>query len=557
MHATKASEELASWSPLPARAFSAMVDALRGGRDGNVDWREVPASDVHNAWMERASSAVHQVIDPSERARALSRWCFAKDQLELVQKYSRICNRLEKYGNQLCTKQEPLVSVTFPIKPLPNTRVSMAEGISRSFGAFCRQLHELTLEVAADRLESISPASMYDLVEFVRKTSGCLWEEMQRIVDRETTELEARVRVVADCARFAEQCIAAERKRLGSVRNQCDALLVALRDLRDNRMPKELKRRAKRPVAVAGPAKVARTWLRGLARRGWGMIFQTFLARPAVAKEVGNWCTVPENRAAIARIEEAFLRVHRDTEEDRAIVDNDEWAAAVFEALERHAYPLLLVCCVERGAIDWQLAQPTNHQCWCTVDLVLDAPEVAARVEAPLLQAPGHLGSFARGRLRLVAAPSKPANGKAPVPGWPDDGDFGFPDPNNTLCGTPYANALPEARGFALRLNKQRRTELAGVRMARALAALLEDGHLFLDRLGCDYANRIVICEYCKYERAVMRIEAETLQPFGELVGVPYKSNIPDLDTARRAQAQVRDGPQSSGGRISGVPLTL
>lgn len=115
--------------------------------------------------------------------------------------------------------------------------------------------------------------------------------------------------------------------------------------------------------------------------------------------------------------------------------------------------------------------------------------------QAPLLQAPGHLGVFATGRLRLAAAP-QPA-------------------------GTRSSHA-----------------ELAGVRMARLLGALLREEHLMLDRLGSDYANRVVVCEYCKYERAVLSIEAETLVPLGHLVRVPYASTIPDLATARQAQGE-------------------
>ena len=117
---------------------------------------------------------------------------------------------------------------------------------------------------------------------------------------------------------------------------------------------------------------------------------------------------------------------------------------------------------------------------------------------APLLQAPGHLGVFAKGRLRLAAAPR-----------------------------------LLHSVG-----TRSSHSELAGVRMSRLLGALLREGHLMLDRLGSDYANRVVVCEYCKYERAVLSIEAETLVPLGHLVRVPYASTIPDLATARRAQGE-------------------
>jgi len=90
--------------------------------------------------------------------------------------------------------------------------------------------------------------------------------------------------------------------------------------------------------------------------------------------------------------------------------------------------------------------------------------------------------------------------------------------------------------GRAARFQSGRRAELAGVRLARVLAQLLQEGHLFLHRLGCDFANRIATCEYAKYELYIMRIESDTLVPFGELVGVPYQSRIPNLKEARLAQ---------------------
>ena len=74
------------------------------------------------------------------------------------------------------------------------------------------------------------------------------------------------------------------------------------------------------------------------------------------------------------------------------------------------------------------------------------------------------------------------------------------------------------------------------MRLARAFETLLREQHLPLDRLGADYANRIVVCEYVKYERAVLSIETDTLEPLGDALGVPYVSTVPDLATARRAQ---------------------
>jgi hypothetical protein len=164
----------------------------------------------------------------------------------------------------------------------------------------------------------------------------------------------------------------------------------------------------------------------------------------------------------------------------------------VYYALERAGNWLMSRAIAEGDVLRWMEEQDETAACWSSISIVSDNPEAAMVDQAPLLQAPGHLGVFATTRLRLLAAPEP-------------------------LCDSA-AN------------------ELAGVRMARLLAALLREGHLPLDRLGCDYANRIVVCEYCKYERAVLAIESDTLVPLGTLLQVPYESTIPDLATAQRAQ---------------------
>ena len=196
---------------------------------------------------------------------------------------------------------------------------------------------------------------------------------------------------------------------------------------------------------------------------------------------------------ALRCLDEGFERVRRDTAEDRQVVDTNDWAAQLYDALRMMGNILLHHAVAEGYTLRWLEEQNTGARCWCSTVVVEDAPEIAMAADhVPLLQAPGHLAVFARGRLRLLA-PADPTT---------------------------------------------RRAELAGVRMARLLAALLREEHLPLDRLGSDYANRIIVCEYCKYERAVLSIEEETLVPFGQLVRVPYKSAIPDLATARRAQSQ-------------------
>ena len=448
----------------------------------------------HASWMAEALAAAHaqaQQQHPVDHS-VLSRAYFAQEQLQLVQKYQRICARLQRYGNALRTKATPLVPVHFPVTPLPNTRVSMAEGISRALVLFCRRMHETTLAVAPERLAPVEPAAMAKLVGFVQSMAAGLWEETRAVINEERDEADARGQMVAQCEQFATECVLEERARLGPVRAECDAFACALRDFLDKRAlsDRQLKRRGG-DGADAAKARVVRTWLRGLVRRGHGGALRTLLNRRA--REIRERCSCKLTVTALRCLDEGFERVRRDTADDRKVVDADDWAAQLYDALRMMGNVLLHHAVAEGDTLRWLEEQNTDARCWCSTVVVEDAPEIAMAADhVPLLQAPGHLAVFARGRLRLLA-PADPTT---------------------------------------------RRAELAGVRIARLLAALLREEHLPLDRLGSDYANRIVVCEYCKYERAVLSIEAETLVPFGQLVRVPYKSAIPDLATARRAQSQ-------------------
>ena len=63
---------------------------------------------------------------------------------------------------------------------------------------------------------------------------------------------------------------------------------------------------------------------------------------------------------------------------------------------------------------------------------------------------------------------------------------------------------------------------LARVRVARLLAQLLRGGHLPLNRIDGAFARRVTAYEFAKYEQAAMRIEIDTLGPFGRAVRVAY-----------------------------------
>lgn len=478
---------------MPGPLSTMLCDARRELRPmaASLRW---PCMDTTSeaTWLERALAAAHARAreHPSDHS-ALSRAYFAKEQLQLVQKYQRICARLERHGAELLTKQTPLVPVHFPVTPLPNTRVSMAEGISRAYVLFCRQLHEVTLAVAPERLAPIAPMAMAKLVGFVQRVAVDLWEATQAVINDEDTNETACARLVAQLEQFATECVREERSRLGPARDECDAFACALRDFLDKRAltERQLKRRAH--GANAAKANVVRTWLRGLVRRGHGGALRTLLDQRA--REIRERCSCRLAVTALRCLDEGFERVRRNTIEDCHIVNGDDWAARLYDALRMMGNILLHHAVAEGDHLRWLEEQATGARCWCSTVVAEDAPEIAMAADhAPLLQAPGHLAVFARGRLRLLAPP----------------------DPIT------------------------RHAELAGARMARLLVALLRNGHLPLDRLGSDYANRIVVCEYCKYERAVLNIEAETLVPFGQLVRVPYTSAIPDLATARKAQCQ-------------------
>ena len=450
-------------------------------------------------WMDEALAAAHEMarLRPGEDHGILSRAYFAREQLQLVQKYQRICVRLERYGAELLSKRTPLVPVHFPVTPLPNTRLSMQEGITRSLVLFCRQLHEVTLVVAYDRLAPIAPVPMTKLVAFVRSVANDLWEGMQAITNREETVRTTRARLVRVCTQFSRECVREERVAIDITRSQCDALACALRDFLDKRMLTE--RQIKwRKDPYAAQANILRTWVRGLIRRGHGGALQALRSGYAFvnamkdsAQSSSKWWIA----ASVRAIEEAFQRMRSDDPKDIERVANDDWAITGYNALCSVGEWLMAHAVAEGDELRWLEEQDEDASCWCSTHIVRDTPEVAMTGQAPLLQAPGHLGVFATGRLRLAATP-QPA-------------------------GTRSSHA-----------------ELAGVRMARLLGALLREEHLMLDRLGSDYANRVVVCEYCKYERAVLSIEAETLVPLGHLVRVPYASTVPDLATARRAQGE-------------------
>lgn len=458
-------------------------------RDSRVVAMTSDEKEVGAEWLEA-------VMKASEGDHGkLSRACFGRDQLELVRRYLRICARLESHGAKLLTKDPPLVPIDFPISPLPNTRLCIAEGIERSFALFCRHLHELTLTIEPRRLAHMTPAAMSKLVAFVNEIACELSDAVRDVMDHvEVSEAMARERVARRCADFAVACVEAECARLRAFLDDCDGLERALRDFLTKRQltARQLARFGDDEEArIAAKARVVRTWAAGVLRRGHGEAPRSLLARPVVATRVRAW---PASMGAAVRcIATAFARLRCGARDDDENADND---AAVYGAIVLVGEALADVCTTEAAAAHSLLEQGACGHCWSTLAVEMDDISLSTD-HAPLLQAPGHLAVFSRGRLRVRTAPTPPAD--APQQG----------------------------------------VELAGVRLARAFETLLRERHLPFDRLGADYANRIIVCEYVKYERAVLSIEAETLEPLGEELGIPYFSTVPDLATARRAQQQL------------------
>jgi hypothetical protein len=155
---------------------------------------------------------------------------------------------------------------------------------------------------------------------------------------------------------------------------------------------------------------------------------------------------------------------------------DDDTAEALYSCMETAHEKLATAMTLEIRRLDWLLSAPSDSPCWSGVIIIPDSCDHES--DERILTAPAHLAVFATGRLRVAADP----------------------------------RALQAAYQCGL----------ATVRVARLLAQLLRNGHLPVDKLGLTFAKRVVVYEFAKYEQAAMRIEDETLVPFGKEVGVSY-----------------------------------
>lgn len=112
--------------------------------------------------------------------------------------------------------------------------------------------------------------------------------------------------------------------------------------------------------------------------------------------------------------------------------------------------------------IVWLRSVNSAHRCWCGLT-------VGPFVDGTLLQAPAHLRVFA-GEERLRVAPER--------------------------LEVPFV------------------CYLSVISVANIVLNLLEERRLPLNRISGAYANRVLTCDFCKYEAAAQNILCDTLQPW-------------------------------------------
>jgi len=218
-------------------------------------------------------------------------------------------------------------------------------------------------------------------------------------------------------------------------------------------------KRRDRPEAVA---RAARQWASRALRDGCADAVSALAQQRRGAAVFGN--------LGVGRLVTTFAALA-----DGRLVEDPE-AVALYDCMQRAHAQLNAAMTWELRRNEWLLAAPDDHPCWSGLTVAFD--HCGHAFDERLLQAPSHMAVFRRGRLRIVADPD--------------------------LQRTAYTCGL------------------GVVRLARVLASLLRDGHMPLDRIGCDFAYSINQRDYARYEAYCARIEANELVPFGRRVGVPY-----------------------------------
>lgn len=417
-------------------------------------YESVAVDRSRDEWLAKAMASAAKVAsansDLSDREELMENSQFSRTQMHVLQRYTYMCTLLSKH-ERLLNQPEPLVSLRFPVQLTPKTHRYLIDGLCSSFTGFINQAHNTVMYTNVEFLEpnGIGPASS----EFCNEMAADLWVLTTNIVDRKSTTAQARKNMIRILEDFSYRVIDEEIEGLRRLHIHLDCLRDACIGF-GRRMLHGKKR-----IDVEARRRVARCWLSISGREGVALSVYTLTSHRRHAALFA--------RLDIGRVVAALRSIEELT---------NEALEGVYECMQNAHTELAACLTVEIRRVDWLVRAPRDHACWSGVVVEYDRCDHAA--DERLLQAPSHLGSFATGRLRVVA------------------------DPVLRLCVYSYG--------------------LTRVRLARVVIQLLRDSHLPLNLIGQSFARRITAYEYAKYEQAAMRIESDVLGPFGRTVNVPY-----------------------------------
>lgn len=424
-------------------------------------------------WIDACDRVAMTSIETREACR------HAREQLTVAERYGSVCVVLATVDKALRSPDvSPLVPIFLPVHLTPRTRVKLEIGIERSFAQFVihlndavRQTNVMTLDTSDPETGSSDAARgdrSDDVLDYLGLRTGDR-RGRNELMDEEIIKSLGR-QVSRQLDRDAEPEPDARRR----IVEELDLLAVETVNLERSQL--RLVRAACVQLGEACLAfgrdqrgdtsalRVTRRWLRAADRNGTSTAVRTLSRRRRLSRLLG--------RFELSEVVRAF---ESTTEPEDEIVER------VHATLVRNHARLVAALARETTRLNRLIDETSvDDPCWCGVTVARD--ECAHGADEPLIQAPAHLKTFAHGRLRLVVERSG--------------------EENDIACG------------------------LAPVRLVRVLARLLRDGHLPLDRLGASFAQRLVTCEFAKYEDATERIERETLEPLGTRVGVPYPMGL-------------------------------
>ena len=158
----------------------------------------------------------------------------------------------------------------------------------------------------------------------------------------------------------------------------------------------------------------------------------------------------------------ATLAAHRDWLGGEAMHASDEEQVRLFERLKQAHRGLAETLTWQARRVRWLTAATSAHACWCGLVFTRG-------VEGALVHAPAHMRSFATGeRLRV----------------------------RRDAQGAPFT------------------CHLSAACVGNAVAELLREGHLVLNRVGVGYATRIVTFDFCKYEKVARNLLDDHVRPW-------------------------------------------